>query len=77
MMARVAKAIAIAAGLLLVAGCWNGRNNSINLGSVSVGQQMIDLKTALEQQAITQTEYDRLRDTLMSIDRVCDNTEDD
>jgi hypothetical protein len=71
----MAKALPLAASLLLAGGCWNGDNDSINLGNVSLGQQMIDLKAALEQGAISRAEYDRLKGTLLSIDSVCGGTQ--
>lgn len=64
--------VLIAVGALICAGCWNGGNNSVHLGNVSIGQQMIDLKAALEQQAITQEEYDRLKNALMVLDQACE-----
>jgi hypothetical protein len=71
------RTIMIAVGLMLTGGCWNGDNDTISLGSVSIGQQMIDLQAALEQDAISQAEYDRLKSALMSIDGICDNTHEE
>ncbi len=53
-------------------GCWNKGNEHINLGSVSIGQQMIDLQSALEAGAMTQAEYDQTKQTLLSINTVCE-----
>ena len=33
---------------LLLAGCFNGQNTHVRLGDVSLGQQLIDLKRALD-----------------------------
>lgn len=55
----------------MMAGCWNGGNDNIHLGDVSIGQQMIDLKKALAQDAITQDEYDRLKEGILSIETLC------
>lgn len=76
-MTRVLKAASAAMAVVLMVGCWNGDNDTISLGSVSIGQQMIDLKAALEQDAITREEYDRLKATLMVIDGGCGAAEDD
>jgi hypothetical protein len=62
---------------LLCAGCWNGGNSHTSFGDVSIGQQLLDLKTALAQQAITQSEYDRLKQTLiMAVEGSCNAEED-
>lgn len=62
---------------LLIVGCWNGRNHHIRLGDVSIGQQLIDLKSALDQRAMTKAEYDKVRLVLLSIDGICENTDGD
>ena len=59
------KLIGILVGALLLGGCWNGDN--VKMGDVSIGQQMIDLKRALDQQAITEAEYQRLKTEVMSL----------
>jgi len=43
----------------------------MSLGSVSIGQQMIDLKSALEAGAMSQIEYDETKQTLLSINTLC------
>ena len=43
--------------IVISTGCWNGENQSIHLGDVSLGQQLIDLKAALDADALTQDEY--------------------
>ena len=50
---------------LLMAGCWNGGNTAVSWGDVSVGQQLIDLKLALEAEALTQSEYDEVKEALL------------
>jgi hypothetical protein len=52
--------------LLLLGGCWN-ENSSIHFGDVSLGQQLIDLKAALDQGAVTEEEYERLKGAIMSL----------
>ncbi len=68
------KAAAVLLTSIALGGCWNGDNDSINLGNVSIGQQMIDLKKALDSGAVTQEEYGRLKQTLLSLDTVCEKT---
>jgi hypothetical protein len=67
----VGKKLWIVAALLLLGGCWNGGNQSIRLGDVSLGQQLIDLKTALDQGAVTEDEYQQLRTSLISLHAGC------
>lgn len=62
--------------MLLAAGCWNGGNDRISLGDVSIGQQMIDLKAALQAGAISEQEYDRLKRALMALGEGCDDSGD-
>ncbi|MCB1684631.1 MAG: hypothetical protein KDI31_09100 [Pseudomonadales bacterium] len=61
--------------LSLLSGCWNGENINLRMGDVSVGQQLIDLKRALDEEAIDEEEYERLRTALMQIADVCGNQE--
>lgn len=73
----MAKLLVIACLGLVTIGCWNGRNTHMSLGDVSIGQQMIDLKAALDQGAMTKTEYNKVRLALLAIDGVCENTNSD
>ena len=72
-----AKTMLLAGVLCMLSGCWNGGNAHISLGSVSIGQQMMDLKTALESGAMSQAEYDETKRTLLSINAVCKTTDED
>ena len=45
-------------------GCWNGDVSNIRLADISLGQQLIDLKRALEEEAISQAEYDGAKEKL-------------
>jgi len=69
------KVLLVAIIVLFSAGCWNGENTSINLGTVSIGQQLIDLKRALDEGAMTQEEYDQTKQTLLKLNSVCQNTD--
>jgi len=40
--------------------------DNIHLDSVSLGQQLIDLKVALEQDALSQEEYQQVKEWLLS-----------
>ncbi|MFP6814457.1 MAG: hypothetical protein VB949_02145 [Pseudomonadales bacterium] len=75
----ILKCLVIACAAALLSGCGNIDNaQSIRLGDVSVGQQMIDLKRALEEDAITADEHAELKQALMSLSSLCgDGGEDD
>jgi len=58
--------------VVALAGCWNSDNaRNIELGDVSIGQQMIDLKRALDEDAISADEYAKLKGALMSLQSAC------
>jgi len=59
--------------ILSAAGCFNGGNSNISLGDVSLGQQLIDLKRALEEDALTEAEYEAARESLMASMQLCEN----
>lgn len=63
--------------VLFVAGCWNGGNTAVSWGDVSVGQQLIDLKLALEAEALTLAEYEEVKEALLSMPALCGTTTDD
>ena len=57
---------------IFLMGCWNEDHaKDISLGSVSLGKQMIDLKMALDQDAITKEEYGQLKETVMALNTMC------
>jgi len=61
---------------VLLAGCWNEDNaRNIDLGSVSLGQQMLDLQSALDKEAITLDEYASLKATIMTLNTLCEQRE--
>ena len=56
-----------------LSGCIDSMNGkSISLGDVSLGQQLIDLKAALEANAITEDEYERLKEELIAAVNMCE-----
>ena len=59
--------------LFTLAGCWNGDVSNLRMGDVSIGQQLIDLKRAREEEAIDELEYQNLRKAIMSLAEVCGN----
>jgi hypothetical protein len=65
--------------VLLLGGCFNSpaTNESVHFGDVSIGQQLIDLKVALEQGAIDEPEYDRLKQAMMALASGCGSDGDD
>ena len=57
---------------IVMVGCLNEDHaKDINLGSVSLGKQMIDLKLALDQEAISTEEYVHLKKTVMALNTMC------
>ncbi|MEE4360951.1 MAG: SHOCT domain-containing protein [Pseudomonadales bacterium] len=63
--------LAITGVVLALGGCWNGENMNIRMGDVSLGQQLIDLKRALDEGAIDKAEYERLKVQLMATADLC------
>jgi hypothetical protein len=51
--------------------------HQVRLGDVSVGQQLIDLKLALDRNALSQDEYVETKKTLLSLNALCENTTED
>jgi len=62
---------------LALTGCWNGGNTHVSLGDVSLGQQLLDLKSALDGGAISQQEFDETKQTLLALNSLCENTEEE
>ncbi|MEM7220462.1 MAG: hypothetical protein AAF515_19030 [Pseudomonadota bacterium] len=62
--------VALAASAALLTGCFNsGDENShrhVHLGSVSIGQQLLDLDKARASKVIDDAEYKRLREVLIT-----------
>jgi hypothetical protein len=69
--------LAVIISVFFFAGCWNGRNTQVHLGDVSIGQQLIDLKLALDRNALSQDEYVETKKTLLSLNALCENTTED
>ena len=67
------KCLAVVGALIFLPGCWNSDNaKHLRLGDVSIGQQMIDLKSALDEGAITAEEHAELKGALMSLSSLCE-----
>lgn len=62
---------------LLLAGCWNGENVHVQLGDVSIGQQLIDLQRAVEEGAITEKEFQQIKQMLLAPTECCDEEDED
>jgi hypothetical protein len=62
---------------LALGGCWNGENTHFNFGDISLGQQLIDLKSALDAEAMTQEEYEKARQSLLALSSICASTAED
>ena len=54
-----------------LAGCWNGENVHVNMGTVSIGQQLLDLKAAADAGAMSQEEYQLTREKILSLVHGC------
>ena len=62
---KLGLAAAVASSLFLAACGGGGADVQQNISSVSQGQQLTDLKRALDEGAINQQEYDKLRTKIM------------
>jgi hypothetical protein len=66
-------AAALLTATLTFSGCWNGDVSNIRLADISLGQQLIDLKRALEEEAISEEEYEAAREKLISLYAICES----
>jgi hypothetical protein len=71
--------IILATFALALGGCFNGGNSATHyeLGDVSLGQQLIDLKAALDAKAIDREEYHTLRQRIMQIHTLAAGEDDE
>ncbi len=60
-----------------LSGCWNGDVSNVRLANVSLGQQLIDLKRALEEEALSEDEFEEAREKLINLYAVCESNEED
>ena len=64
--------------VLLLTSCVQENNpRNLRMGDVTLGQQLIDLKLALEAQAITESEYEQMKENLVNAASMCDAAEED
>ena len=56
---------------IALTGCWNGHNNHVSLGDVSLGQQLIDLKRARDEGTMSDAEYEAVRSSLIALADRC------
>jgi hypothetical protein len=52
-------------------GCWNGENVHVDMGTVSIGQQLLDLQAAADAGAMSQEEYQVAREKILSLVHGC------
>ncbi len=71
------RAVMLTLVVVISTGCWNSENPSIHLGDVSLGQQLIDLKGALDADALTQDEYDTAHALLLGAADLCADDDED
>lgn len=70
------RTVCIALLVVLAGGCWNGGNSNVRLGDVSLGQQFIDLKRAVDEGALTATEYEQAKARLLKLTTGCEGAEE-
>jgi hypothetical protein len=64
--------------ILLMSACVEEHNpRTLALGNVSIGQQLLDLKLALDARAISETEYKAVKEDLIASAKFCASQEDD
>ena len=64
--------------VLLMSACVQENNpRTVALGDVSVGQQLIDLKLALDARAISKEEYEAVKEDVIASAKFCAPEEDD
>jgi len=61
----------------MLSACWNGGNVHVSLGDVSLGQQLMDLKTALDEEAISDDEYRMTKESILALADGCEEEESD
>lgn len=70
----VERTVALLLTVLLLAGCFNGGNQAINLGDVSIGQQLIDLQRALDEGVISEQEFVDTKQRLLRLNAACEDS---
>ena len=64
--------------VLLLSSCVQENNpRNLRMGDVTLGQQHIDLKRALEEDAVTESEYKTIKANLVNAASMCDAAEED
>ena len=75
--ARTLAGASLLVAAALLSGCWNGDITNVSLGDVSLGQQLIDLERALEEDAINEEEYEGAREKLIAMYAICSSEEEE
>jgi hypothetical protein len=64
--------------ILLMSACIQENNpRTVSLGDVSIGQQLLDLKSALDAKAISEEEYKAVKEDLIASAKFCASQEGD
>ncbi len=64
--------------VLLLSSCIQENNpRNLRMGDVSLGQQLIDLKRALEEDAVTASDYETMKANLVNAASMCDAAEEE
>ncbi len=70
--------VLILACVLMMSGCIDSQNGrSVHLGDVSLGQQLMDLKAALDAEAIDEEEYEELKAVLIDAASACGDSDEE
>ena len=71
------RALVLLTPLVLLTACSNEANTELHFGSVSVGQQLIDLEAARKAGAISDTEFQDAKSSILRVvEEVADSIDD-
>ena len=63
---------------LLLSSCIQENNpRNLRMGDVTLGQQLVDLKKAYDTDAISESEYEQMKDNFVSAASMCADSDDD
>lgn len=72
------KLVILAAMVVCLSSCVQENNpRNLRLGNITIGQQLIDLKEALDKGAVSESEYNQIKENLVSASSMCAAAEQD
>jgi hypothetical protein len=74
---RVVKSVLLLLILLMSACIQENNPRTVSLGDISIGQQLLDLKSALDAKAISEAEYQAVKEDVIASAKFCASEEDD